>query len=83
MSKQPEALRLADALESGETFDVGSSAVAYGWIKNDPTYDAADELRSLYDELQNAKAHIEALQDAVKRAENANRYSIPTGLHGL
>ena len=50
MNEQPEALRLADELENGECFDVGSCDVAYGWLRNDPTSEAADELRRLHEE---------------------------------
>lgn len=48
MNEQPEALRLADELENGECFDVGSCGVAYGWMHNDPTSESADELRRLH-----------------------------------
>lgn len=57
MSYTPEALRLADALENGSTYDVGSS-VAYGWIRDDPTDAAAAELRRLHAENERLKAHI-------------------------
>ena len=48
MNEQPEALRLADELENGECFDVGSTSVAYGWLRNDPTLESAFELRRLH-----------------------------------
>lgn len=47
MSKQPEALRLADELENGHCFE-SQPQVVYGWITGDPTSDAATELRRLH-----------------------------------
>jgi hypothetical protein len=59
MNEQPEALRLADELENGEYFDVGSTGVAYGWMHDDPTAsESAAELRRLHKEN-------ELLRDAV------------------
>ena len=51
LTEEQKALQLADALENGSTYDVGSS-VAYGWIKNDPTDEAAAELRRLHSEVE-------------------------------
>ena len=65
------ALLLADALENGQTFDVGSSGVAYGWQNNDPTQDAADELRRLHETCKNL-LQVEAERDAA--AKDAERY---------
>ena len=61
--KQPEALRLADAIENGETFDVGSSGVVYGWVRDEPTFEAADELRRLHEENQQWQDKCQAYID--------------------
>ena len=66
MNDQPEALRLADELENGECFDVGSTSVAYGWMHNDPTSEAADELRRLHEDNVYLK---EALWAAANKIE--------------
>lgn len=49
MSETPKALRLADDLERGETYESHPSVV-YGWPcgNGDPTNEAADELRRLH-----------------------------------
>jgi hypothetical protein len=47
MSKQPEALRLAVALESGDVYE-SHSAPVYGWCENDHCDEAAAELRRLH-----------------------------------
>lgn len=50
--KQPEALRLADQLEDGYTYEC-AGVVVYGWedeSHSDPTDDAAAELRRLHAE---------------------------------
>ena len=56
MSKQPEALRLADALENGDEYESFGQTI-YGWIIGndfgpvdayDPTDAAANELRCLH-----------------------------------
>lgn len=66
--KQPEALRLAGALEDGELRDTGGQVI-YGWAVNsysgpeDPTEAAAAELRRLH--ALNAE-----LLDALKAAQS-------------
>lgn len=66
-TKQPEALRLADALMMGNAM-----------LPAIDLPEAADELRRLHAEVQNAHARIESLQAAVIRAESqAERYANP------
>ena len=68
MSKQPEALRLADLLERDPSEWGGLSL---GWK-------AAAELRRQHTELQNAYTQIESLQHAVSKAQTeAARYANP------
>ena len=64
MNDQPEALRLAYELENGECFDVGSCDVAYGWLRNDPTSEAADELRRLHAENERLREAVLAEREA-------------------
>ena len=64
MKGQPEALRLADALENGQCFDVGSTSVAYGWMRNDPTSEAANELRRLHAESERLREAVLAEREA-------------------
>jgi hypothetical protein len=72
MSKQPEALRLADALERGECYESQPCSV-YGWVgSDDPTSDAATELRRLH--AVNAEL-LEALQ-ALLESERSNSSEI-------
>ena len=53
MKEQPIALFLADALENGECFVVDRNGNdVYGWMYEDPTTEAADELRRLHNENQ-------------------------------
>lgn len=66
-TQQPEALRLADALMMGNAM-----------LPAIDLPEAADELRRLHAEVQDAHARIESLQDAVIRAESqAERYANP------
>ena len=62
---------MADALENGECFDVGSSGVAYGWQRNDPTSDAADELRHLHAENEALKREL--IKEAARTAAEKRR----------
>lgn len=73
MSKeqQPESLRLADALENGDCFDVGSSGVAYGWKNNDPTSEAAEELRRLHAENEALKREL--IKESARTAAEKRR----------
>ena len=71
--KQPEALRLAGALEDGELRDTGGQVI-YGWAvrsysgPEDPTEGAAAELRRLH--AENAEL-LEALKAALSLIEIA------------
>lgn len=71
MSKQPEALRLADELENGHCFE-SQPQVVYGWITGDPTSDAAAELRRLH-------ALIEEMGEALKRLADSYTRMKPLG----
>jgi hypothetical protein len=69
MDYRKEANRLADALESGDTYDYGSTSVIYGWSAScdDPTSPAADMLRAMADEIERLRAEVSALREDARR----------------
>jgi hypothetical protein len=69
MDYRKEANRLADALESGDTYDYGSTSVIYGWSAScdDQTSDAADLLRAMADEIERLRAELSALHKDAHR----------------
>lgn len=70
--KQPEALRLADELENGDCFE-SQPQVVYGWVTEDPTGDAAAELRHLHalcEEMGEALSSLVREHDAVFAGRN-------------
>ena len=64
MKEQPKALFLADALENGECFVVDRNGNdVYGWMYEDPTTEAADELRRLHNENQRLREALKWARD--------------------
>jgi hypothetical protein len=60
-------------LRSAESYDYGSSSVIVGWLNDDPTDDAADEIESL-------RAHVAKLEGLLSLlSADADRYDPPEG----
>jgi uncharacterized protein (UPF0335 family) len=69
MDFRKEVNRLADALESGDTYDYGSTSVIYGWNAScdDPTSPAAGLLRAMADEIERLRAEVSTLNKDAQR----------------